>query len=289
MMKVFEEQNGAKKYLIRFGDYCDFVDQGKIEPGYKYTRCSRTEGTEDGYYQTPSYEKAFHLAYYGWEEGKCRLAEKRSQYLAGLSASKKNTALFYDHEGAMVDVGRFTQGEPECMLNYYPVDQRKHVTIFYNISVSGSYGAQELMDCSARVTAALDYLEANEQYQFSIYCGEQITPSSGYHSNQNHLWSSWFPAKTSQYAMSSDLLAFTLGHADLLRRIFFAVKETESTKIIEEFGFQGGHGYGSPNSDKLPKYFDSFLPYIVCHRQELIGMNMEQTLAHLKKFKTVRE
>lgn len=66
----------------------------------------------------------------------------------------------HDVSGTDVDVGRFLDGEPECMVDFQPGPaQRRTVTVAFNVFISSGVDRQRFLRRGAAIAALVDALE----------------------------------------------------------------------------------------------------------------------------------
>jgi hypothetical protein len=210
----------------------------------EYSRSSERGDRE--FCGTDSLAESFRLARYGWAEGRERMSamQKRLTDLVRQRVNSRQEVL-WDVAGAVVDVGRFCEGEPENMMYFEPSPtdgKGKIVKLALNVSASCDIEAEDIFWRGAAVIGLVDLLESNG-FSVEIEVCEGI--QAGRFGGGNKL-AYIFPAKVPGYQLDIDRLAFVLANPSFLRRIMFAVEEREPAKIREEFGIQRGEGYGAP-------------------------------------------
>ncbi len=210
----------------------------------EYLRASEMPKQAD-WYGTDSVAESLRLARYGWAEGRERMSamQKRLTELVRQRVNSRQEVL-WDVAGAVVDVGRFCEGEPENMMYFEPSPTEgkgRIVKLSVNVTASCDIQANDIYWRGAAIISLVDLLESNG---FSV----EIEVCEGSRSRGCSLMEYSFPAKVPGYQLDVDRLAFVMANPSFLRRVMLAVEEREPASIREEFGFRLGHRgcYGYP-------------------------------------------
>lgn len=206
-----------------------------------YDRASRERGSS--FSGTKDFAEAVHQARYGWAEGLKKITEM-SEQIKNTVAQKANLKndTFYAPSGAMVDVGRYLSGDPDCMMEYEQHEQsgRKIFSITLNVAASARVEAETLYNRGAAVIALVDLLEKGG---FSCEINVvDVRESNG------KLLAVKAPVKTAGFALEMERLAFAVASASFLRRIMFSINEREDASTRAHFGFMSGYGYAMPSN-----------------------------------------
>lgn len=216
-----------------FASWQEFLDvavKGR-DPG----RMSTTGGY--GFSHTDSWEDALTLAKEGWTEIRPEvdaLVEKMDAKIA--PALQPAFTSYFDVSGGMVDVGRFLDGEPECMVETKLVEIAKPGRVIH-ILVNGSFNAgteaNAIKERGAAIVALVDTLEKlqhSTEIDVEISCREGLTTI--------------IRVKNAGESVDIDSLMFAIAHPAALRRIYFAY--LEGHKQYSYLARAGSYGKSSP-------------------------------------------
>jgi hypothetical protein len=240
-------------------------------PTDAYARSSRTVErnyrSRDAWYGTPTFEAAMRQARFGWPEGLEQIApisNAVNEAVAQRAMTRQET--FYATSGAVVDIGRYTGGEPECMMNFVEdvAVGRKILTIRVNVSASCCNEAHRLFNRGAAVIALVDLLEQNG-FSCEIIAFDTTVWNGSFYTVEA-------PLKVCGYPIDRDRLAFGLCSPSFLRRVLFSVEEREPADVRRAFDIGGC--YGSPGN--RPTEFSS----------EETGINLGAMYGYGKDFTT---
>lgn len=242
------EANGetvAGRVVRRFESWAEFVDQAKINAcgrGGRYSHNADIPNYGGGmFFETKSFEEAENLARHGWNEIRPEidaLVDKIDSVVAPtLQPAFTN---YFDVSGDSVDIGRFMDGEPECMLETKLAHIAKPGRVV-SILVDGFYSASNRAeDIRARGVAIVALIDALEKMQHSA---EVWLETSFRDSKLTYLVN----LRRADQALNIDTLMFAIAHPSAYRRIGFAMQESEP----REFKVGDGHSYGRPAGLKM--------------------------------------
>ncbi len=206
------------------------ADRRKVWPGYM---CSSLRTDRPYFHGTSDWPSALNLARYGWPEGRALL---RKASAAMPKAAIRDRVLQWDVAGAYPDVARAVAGSPDCMMDDSPVDYRPTQAVRVVVSIATPW-TTDLVEFVNRGAAILSAVEAAEAAGFRVEVVAEETVTS-----QRDGFSASVLLKQAGQPADRDTLAFFLIHPSSLRRVFFALLETEQK--LEHFCI----GYGSPAS-----------------------------------------
>ena len=144
----------------------------------------------------------------------------------------------YGVTGSIVDMGRFMQGEPECMMEFVPEPTERMgrvVRIFVDYGASSQYDAQHFVRRGTAILALIDTLT-----KLGVGCevwGE--TAVDGRDSTHTTV----VKLHDARDQMDIDGLMFAIAHPSMLRRMTFSVREMASNS--KGIGAYRGGSYGS--------------------------------------------
>lgn len=162
------------------------------------------------------YSRAWELAREGWNEGARKAQETLKQFAPSTPAPDTRTD-FYGH---MPHVPRYCAGAPDCMIRKDPRPASgagKVLTLIVPVNASGSTGASHMHNFGAAVVQYVNQLEASGT-RVELYGGIRSRVSGWAIS---HTWK----IKGADQPLDLAVVAFTIGHPAMFRRLGFALRE----------------------------------------------------------------
>lgn len=198
--------------------------------------CSSTDTSRPKWHGTKSFQEAKDMALNGWSGIRAEvdaLVENIEHAIMPNLAPAFTS--YFDVSGGMVDVGRFLDGEPECMVETRLVEMAKPGKVI-TVLVQGFYSsASNENEIKARGAAVVALIDAIERMQHSTEIYVEYTFSK----RICHL----VKVKGAGEALDIDTLMFILAHPSAYRRISFGVQEGEPAGL----GCGPSGNYGKPN------------------------------------------
>ena len=193
--------------------------------------CSSLRTENAGFHGTPDWSTAAMLAIRGWPEGRFLL---RKAVAAMPKAAHRDRICQWDITGAFPDAARASAGAPDCMIDDHPTDIKptQSVRVIVSMATAWTTGLDEFVNRGAAILSAVEAAEA-AGHRVEVVAEETAIVLNDGASLSILLKSAGQPA-------DRDSLAFFLIHPSSLRRIFFALLETEPS--LEHFSC----GYGAP-------------------------------------------
>lgn len=232
-MKVIKH-NGA--HIESFDSLYEMVKYAQSNPTPK-----SSNGNGESWAGTATLSDAVGLALNGWHDIRPsvdKLFGDVESHINNVLDSKFQT--FHNYSGHVVDMGRYVQGDPECMLDYVDVPQAgmgKVVRILINITASAYISAEDIQRRGVAVVALIDTLH-------KLGVGMELWVEDAIHgSGDGKKYATRAKIHDSESMMDIDSLMFALAHPSMLRRIVFSVQE--QSKTAKGQGANGG-GYGTP-------------------------------------------
>ena len=210
-------------------------------------------------------EDAGNALIYGWDANRAEMTEEVDRLIAELQ-EEVNDYLGQHHRdvrdvsGGYVDMDRFLMGDPECMVESWLDEdavQGKAIKVLVNCSVSWMVDADRLIKRGSAIAAAVDAVLSSGM-NVELWVGEAIKPS-GWGGGGNEQLCELICVKEFNDLMDPDVLAYTVAHPTMLRRIMFFLNELHDEEVRREFGFgPDGSGYGRPVNwpDEVKASFD---------------------------------
>jgi|GEM_PF-241774 len=245
--ELYQHSNGDNLYY-RHLEFSETIDMAEAIRRKRDHYSNSSVSGDRRFTGTNNLAEAIKLARLGWEDG----ISKIEKYLDEIdtddlfSDAINRPEIFRDVHGTVVDVAGYIQGIPEHMVSL-TFEQRPTRAVKLIIAVDQhAYVSQE--DMIQKTTSIFLAAEALRRTGYILdITGIDYRSSRGY-GHDNILYE--FPILRPGDYLSSAQLAFMLGHPSFLRRILFAVNETEEEGIRDKFGFKEGYGYGTPQTLK---------------------------------------
>lgn len=175
------------------------------------------------FFGTPDYASAERLVETGWADGAKKVADRREQFDAFLTAAKAAKASRWDWEvtGHFIDVGRYLSGEPEVFGTEFDDGESnaaRVASIRLNSCVSASVSTDAIIARGVTTLVAVDLLES-----CGIRCEVILSQATkaDYVANHNIV------VKKPSEPVDVDRLAFWLAHPSAFRRFGFKAMEIE--------------------------------------------------------------
>ena len=151
-----------EKYTFEYKEFIEYHLHSK-----EVRKCQSSTEKGKSFYGTSTIEEADEIAMCikEWEEGKKMLEELRDSCPEMFTPRIEGLALQfqYDVAGCMVDVGRYLDGEPECMVDFIISDSDKDgkiVDIYYEFTNNCDINTKDMMSYGIAVLALVDDLES---------------------------------------------------------------------------------------------------------------------------------
>lgn len=230
-LRNIAREGGVAFITQRHLSVLDALDHAAFARAWPSSYCSSIKVGNMDFYGTLNRDVAFELASMGWAEGRKLMSKAYAQMP---KASARVKAVEWDVGGAYPDPARAAAGAPDCMVTNGDVVESPRQVIRVVISVSTPW-TTPLCEYINRGAAILSAIEAAE---LSGYTVQVEVEETSFTFNQG--FSCSIVLKDAGHPIHLDSLAFFLIHPSSLRRVFFALLETESNLINMHIG------YGSP-------------------------------------------
>ena len=149
-----------KDQLREYDSVGEFLDTATSKPSPLQMN-QRASRTKDGEWSGVDFNSAVKLLREGWSEGYQKIKELTDKVGEIVGAKVVQDVSYYDVSGAYVDVGRFLDGEPECMVEYKPDKEMgtKNVTVVSSMSFSADVDPDEIIKNGVVAACIVDGLE----------------------------------------------------------------------------------------------------------------------------------
>jgi len=225
----------------------DALNHATFARAWPVSYCSSVMADIDDFYGTPNRDVAFRLASLGWAEGRKLLSKARAQMP---KSSARVHSMEWDVGGDYPDPARAAAGAPDCMVTKgNSIELPKQVIrVVVSASTPCSTPPSEYINRGAAILSAIEAAEL---------CGYPIqveVEETSFTFNQG--FSCSILLKEAGHPCDLDSLAFFLIHPSSLRRVFFALLETENELINMRIGY----GVPTCRPTSLQKPGDIYLP-----------------------------
>lgn len=236
---ISKSSRGTQLYVEEFGSLGEMLRHAGANTAPK-----SSNSTGDGFTLTASLQDAVALGLKGY-------TDVRPDVDAQLNALESHIAEHLDvafracHSvvGGSVDIARFIQGEPECMVDYVSEPQARMgrvVKVLVNMVFSANVKTADIIQRGVVTCALIDTL-----HKLGVgveVWSEEPTAHSGM--NSGDVASHLVMLHDSSEMLDIDNLMFGICHPSMLRRIGFSVTEQSGWKHAKNLV---GGGYGYPN------------------------------------------
>lgn len=231
---MFPEWGGFVDCSLNGDSHIPFKSRCSVNGTYMFTGCDFKESRD--------------MLQNGWPEGADKVKKVSDAFFESMSSVVEQQFLNYDVEGAILDVARFVEGEPECWqvwnTRLVEGESTKYVTILFNCSVSWQLNRSVIEARGAAVAALIELLE---------YSGRRVElwiSEAGYGSCKLQIFAN---VKRFDQHLDFGRIAYTLTHPGFFRRSVFAVMETAPEDICRKVGIFPGGNYGIPAQAEVPE------------------------------------
>jgi hypothetical protein len=151
--------------------------------------------------------------------------------------------------GAVVDVGRYLGGEPECMIDFVPEPSSRMgrvVKILVSGVASASIPTEHIVKRGVAVCALVDCIHKLGM-GVEVYVETPVN-DKGINSPSGSVFTSLVKIHSSEQMLDINNLMFAVCHPSMLRRIHFSIAEqTECEWMLAQIPPRG-YGYGCPSA-----------------------------------------
>lgn len=160
----------------------------------------------------------------------------------------------YDFGGAYVDMGRYVEGDPECMVNFQATADKavgRVVKVVIAGTASWNIKQEWLM---RRGVAVLSLIDTINKLGFGIELWWDSTVA-GKRADKYDCFTTAVKLHDSEDSLDINSVMFALAHPSMLRRLTFSVQE-QSEFATAQGAVGAGGGYGSPSRMGMPNIDD---------------------------------
>lgn len=241
--------DGRIVYTPTFPSWDAFIKQ-VCEPA---PQCGiATKDNVDGHdWSTRTFEECINLARNGWPDGRAKLARFKGVLDNIVAGGGYKPEAVFSEAGAEVDVGRFLDGEPECMTDFQLREfngGRGGRIVKFLVNVTSSSGIRE-DKAFIRGAVAMAFIDALERfgYRVELWVGEV-----GLMSSKSIFIRTCLKRANEDYEL--DRIAFALCHPSVQRRMFFRIYEQLPADKWNTCGgdqYGGGGAFNDPDPEVI--------------------------------------
>lgn len=189
---------------------------------------SQTERPTPTWDLSLGYEGAVRLARDGWIEG----AQQAQEALKALNPKSPAPILVNDFYGHMPHVARFCAGAPDNMIRHAREEAKagsgRVITLYVPVNARADVQATNMRNFGLGVAQYVNQLET-DRYRVEVY-GVLRSDVSGW-----RVTHSWCIKRADQY-LDLAVLAFSIGHPAMFRRLGFALRERCAAPYTPGYG-----------------------------------------------------
>lgn len=237
-----------------FTEYVKFCDQAPRLDG------SGTS-SRDGSYQftnTHSWSEAMALAEKGWPDGYARIQKLMANVLEKVTDLIIRPTITHEVSGDMIDMGAFSEGIPECFLQWQEQTEvisgsNKVIRLVSNSACSGGV-ATEVIEMRGAIIMALAEALTMAGRQVEVHLVScNTTEDYLSDSDDDTTYSMDVIVKEAHATLQVDQLSFVLGHPSTNRRFKFAFAERMAAGPLV------ANGYGAPKDIRPEQQGDIYI------------------------------
>ena len=193
--------------ILEFSSINEFVEYAKQ---HDPTKSMWGEVGRKEFFGCNNNAEAVEMALNGWHEGLINISERVGLLKIGEDTTKE--VYQYDVVGDVLDIGAFLSGEPECWLGKKEIQDKPHLDVVINISISGSIKKESIYNRGAAIIALIDYLSNIYNLSVKAYFG-----SSGFLNRREEELDAFVDMGNSP--LDIDSIAFAVVHPAFFRYI----------------------------------------------------------------------
>ena len=242
-MYRFYQKDALEIMEYRFNsltEFLDYLDKTSINTRVWDKRKLSSARKDDGWSQTKTFKEAQELCKFGYHENFDKFLSLKDQLSKYIKMAFNSKRQYNYYIGYVPNVKAYLEGNPLSMFNK-DNSPKKHVDIYYNISVISSVSAKQIYN---RGIITLSLVEILESMGYSVGLNLVVM---GYSGNQIHYTK--LDLKKAGERLNIQKLYFPMCHPSFLRRLIFRLME--QTPDVNRSWLDG---YGSPCSDEVIRW-----------------------------------
>jgi hypothetical protein len=226
-------------------------------------------GTES-FQQADDYMKSVKI----WEEGREKFL-KSKLVVDSVYGTQVEQSYYHDVAGSVVDMGRYLDGEPECMIEFTQTEvelRGKILDIYFDLVVSGGMSTNAMTNYGIGVYSIVDALE-QEGYRVNLYvCGTWEF--------QDRKEVVTIKIKTSEQHLEMNQMLYCIAHPSFCRRHLFSWYDKQP---------KNKYGRGQPQELKLFKKNQLMWFYNENQKHSYFLRNIQNMPSHINTAEKIRD
>ncbi|ATG86530.1 hypothetical protein J4T96_gp118 [Mycobacterium phage Finemlucis] len=259
MQRYEDKERDLKRSVITFDSFDDLLTHNREGTDH------RSKHMDDpSFYGVNNMQEADQLGQKGLPKAgieAINLAEHKVALMAG-DLYRPAYDEYHDTAGAFVDMGRYMQGEPECMVDFTPTEepgQNKIVALILNITYNWAISAKAIKENGQAMFALVEAIETAGM-QAEIWVDMYVR---GFGSNYRARTAVRLKKAGEPFDVSMFMYALT--HNSFLRAHLFNAMHSHDKDVREACGIHPSGGYGSCiNNAADMEDFPPYSIYIPC-------------------------
>jgi len=234
---ITKSSRGSELYIEQFdslGEILRYASENKSPRS--------SDGNSKSWTGTDSLKDAVALGLKGYDEVRPEVDAQLDELQSHI-AEHLDVAFQARHSvvGGSVDIARFIQGEPECMVDYVAEPQSRMgrvVKVIVNMVFSAHVNTADIIKRGVVTVALIDTLH-------KLGVGVEVwseSPTASQHVDKGDVGSQLVKLHDSSEMLDINNLMFGVCHPSMLRRIGFSVTEQSKWKHANKLS-QGGYGF----------------------------------------------
>lgn len=252
------------EYSKQFANWTELLTFATTEPASVDHESSRRSASYGDYFtNTKTWEDAVKLATFGWTGIGDAISNLSDSLVKHLSQYILIPETRYAQEGAILDVARWLDGEPEHWMIRDESEStntgNRVAHVVYNMSASAGVSTEAMKAKGAAIAALvrlLDFSGIRTELDVISVVGYSYYDGCDACEFRVHM-------KSASQDLDYDLMAFALAHPSMFRRIGFSILESFPKPLAEKYRFtERGHfsypcDYSSDLANKYNVYIGS--------------------------------
>lgn len=247
-----------RRSIITFDSLADLI-QHNLKDDHR-SEAMRDEGHPKWYGGIKNLKRAAELAQQGIPRLGVEAIELAAENLTLKQGDLVHSAFdeIHDTAGATVDIGRYLEGVPECMIQYMPcedVGRSPIVTLVMNVSYHGGIDAEAITENGKSMVALIEAVESRGK-QCEVWTDMYVQSFGG-----SHLARTAVRLKRAGEPFDVSEFMYALSHPSFLRVHILNAMHAHPKDWRDAIGISPGFGYGKPVTNA--RDMEDFPPYSI--------------------------
>jgi hypothetical protein len=250
---VHVEEDGRKRSVVTYDSFTDLIDSNRDGEDH------RSAYMDDvSFYGCSDMKEADQMARRGLPKVGVEAINLAKQNVALMNGQLVQRAFYEGHDtaGAFVDMGRFVEGQPECMVEFFPTEepnQNKIVALILNVSYNCMISAEAIKKNGQAMMSLVEAVEMSGM-QTEIWTDMYVRGGDTYARTAVRL-------KRAGEPFDVGMFMYALTSNTYLRAHLFNAMHSHGADIRKRCGIFDGGGYGTPVT--VATDMDDFPPYSI--------------------------